>query len=458
MGDIEKRLNKASVIKAAPGTAWGTAEDTDLVGTGILPLNSGAPKLSVTMLEDESNAAFEVNLDVGLFAPVDFGLDFDYRYSGRENLLLAMLMGTAGVPGMYFVVSNANHHIDFEEAAGGEKNAVITNGTYTATALCAEIKVRLEALSNGILTYTVTHNATTRKFTIATSANFALPWNSGTNNAAAADTLLGFAADLAGAATYTSSVAAVGLGLNYLHSLSLSNSVATIFGTYATEKGSKVHAVPSFKVTKGAFSLSGGLIKVAFNIHGNKVIDTSGLTFATTTIPAGAHYRAKFSQAVFQMNAQAGADFDGGGADIVRPKSFSLEIERKMDAEHVAGDTGIIEPIENDKPQVKLTLEFPRMDAVNAAYFTEWIAGTEKKADLVITGPVIEGAYAYYIKFQFPRLIIEDVEYADSKVIPAKIVLRGVTADTAPTGMTVPPLTLPVYIQIMNILATDLLA
>jgi hypothetical protein len=306
----------------------------------------------------------------------------------------------------------------------------------------------------------VTYSATTRKFTIAATGNFELKWNTGTHVASDCSTLCGFsdAADDTGAATYTSDVAGVGLALNYLHSLSLINSVATIFGTYATEKGSKVHAVPSFKVTKGSFSLSGGLIKASFNLHGNEVIDTSGLTFATTTVPAGAHYRAKFSQAVFQMNAQAGADFDGGGADIVRPKSFSLEIERKMDAEHVAGDTGIIEPIENDKPKVKLTLEFPRMDAVNAAYFADWIAGTEKKADLIITGPVIEGAYAYYIKFQFPRLIIEDVEYAESKIIPAKIVLRGVTADTAPTGMTVPPLTLPVYIQIMNILATDLLA
>ena len=456
MADIEKRLNKAAVKKAAD---WGTAVDTDAAGMGFLPLNPAAPKAAVQMMEDESYGAFETNLDVGSINPSDFGLDFDYRWDGRENLLLAMLMGTAGLPGMYFIVSNANHHIDFEEAAGGEKNAVLTNGTYTATAICTEIKTRLEALSNGTLTYTVTHNATNRKFTIATSATFKLWWNSGTNNAAAADTLLGFAADLSGAITYTSSAAAVGLALNYLHSFTLKNTAVGLFGTYATEKGATIHTVPTFKVMKGSFSVNAGLIKATFGLRGISVVDDSALpaAFTSTTVDGNTHARAKFTQAVFQMNAQTGLDFDGGGADIIRPKSFTLEIERKMDSEHVAGVQTIVEPVENDKPSVKLTMEFPRMDTANAAYFAEWIAATEKKADLIITGPAIEGGYNYYLKFQFPRLVIEDVEYADSKIIPAKIVLRGVTADSpGPTGMT--GLTLPVYVGLMNGRSADYLA
>jgi hypothetical protein len=453
MADIEKRLNKAAVKKA--GT-WGTAVDTDAAGMGFLPLNPGSPKAAVQMMEDEAASAFEGNLDVGLINASDFGLDFDYRWDGRENLLLAMLMGTAGLPGMYFIVSNANHHIDFEEAAGGEKNAILTNGTYAATALCAEIKARLEPLSNGTLTYTVTYNATTRKFTIATTANFKLWWNTGTNNAAAADTLLGFAADLSGEITYTSSAAAVGLALNYLHSFVLLNTVFGIFGTYATEKFTAIHTVPTFKVLKGTFSLSGGLIKAAFNLRGIKVVDDSALpaAFTSTTVLGNTHARAKFTQAVFHLNAQTGNDFVDG--DIIRPKSFTLEIERKMDSEHVAGVQTIVEPVENDKPSIKLTMEFPRMDTANAAYFAAWIAGTEKKADLTITGPAIEGAYNYYLKFQLPRLIIEDVEYADSKIIPAKIVLRALVPDSGPIGMT--GVLVPVVCQIMNSRSADYLA
>jgi hypothetical protein len=98
------------------------------------------------------------------------------------------------------------------------------------------------------------------------------------------------------------------------------------------------------------------------------------------------------------------------------------------------------------------------MDAANAAYFAEWVSApaTEKKMDLIITGPIIASTFAYYLKFQFPRLIIEDVEYADSKIIPAKIVLRAVVADAAPLGMT--GLTLPVYADIMNTRTTNLLS
>jgi hypothetical protein len=345
MADIEKRLNKAAVKKAP---IWGTAVDTDAAGMGFLPLNPGSPKAAVQMIEDEAASAFEGNLDVGLINPSDFPLDFDYRWDGRENLLLAMLMGTAGVPA---------------------------------------------------------HQG-------ATAA--------------------------------------------YLHSFVLLNTVFGIFGTYATEKGAKIHTVPSFKVLKGAFSLSGGLIKAAFNLRGIKVIDDSALpaAFTSTTVLGNTHARAKFSQAVFHMNAQTGDDFADG--DIVRPKSFTLEIERKMDSEHVAGIQTIVEPVENDKPSIKLTMDFPRMDTANAAYFAAWIAGTEKKADLKITGPLIETPYSFYLKFQLPRLIIEDVEYADSKIIPAKIVLRGLVPDSAPIGMT--GVQVPVVCQVMNTMTVNYLA
>jgi hypothetical protein len=455
MADIEKRLNKAAVKKAA---IWGTAVDTDAAGMGFLPLNPGAPKAAVQMMEDESYGAFETNLNVGTINPSDFGLDFDYRWDGRENLLLAMLMGTAGLPGMYFIVSDANNKLDFGEG-GAQITATLTNATYAADALCTEIKTQLDI--GGALTYTVTYDATTREFTIAATGEFELKWDSGTHGATDCHTLLGFsaAADDTGAATYSSDVAGVGIALNYLHAFTLKNTAVGLFGTYATEKGATIHTVPTFKVLKSTFSVNAGLIKSSFNLRGISVVDDSALpaAFTSTTVDGNTHARAKFTQAVFQMNAQNGADFDGGGADIIRPKSFSLEIERKMDSEHVAGVQTIVEPVENDKPSVKLTMEFPRMDTTNAAYFADWIAATEKKADLIITGPAVEGAYNYYLKFQFPRLIIEDVEYADSKIIPAKIVLRGVTADSpGPTGMT--GLTLPVYVGLMNGRSADYLA
>lgn len=247
-----------------------------------------------------------------------------------------------------------------------------------------------------------------------------------------------------------------GAGPAYLHALSLVNSAAGIFGSYATEKNAKIHVVPSFKVMKATYTFNSGLIKASFNVRGSRVIDNSAIitAMAAVSYPANAHHRAKAFQAVHRMNAQGGADF--GAGDVIKPKAFTLEIERTFDSEHVGGSQVIVEPRENGKPKVKLTMEFPRMDTANAAWFAAWTAAAEQKADIIITGPLIAATYYYFKKFQFPRLVIEDVEYADSKIIPAKISLRALEADAAPTGMT--GLTLPVYAGLMNTRTTSLLA
>jgi len=241
-----------------------------------------------------------------------------------------------------------------------------------------------------------------------------------------------------------------------LHTVTLVNSAAGLFGSYAVEKLTEVHTIPTFKVMKGTFSTSAGLIKAAFALRGSHI--TSGTaTLGSTAVPANAHIRAKFQQAVFRMNdyTLAGGGTTLGSGHIIKPKAFSLELERKMDAEHVSGSQVVLEPIENDKPSVKLTMEFPRMDATNAAYFAVWTAATDKKADIIVTGPTCAGAFPYVLNIQLPHLIIEDVEYADSKIIPAKVVLRGAMADVAQTGLTG---LLPIGIFVTNLRTTSFIA
>lgn len=102
-----------------------------------------------------------------------------------------------------FVVSNSNHHIDFDEG-GAELNAVLTNGNYNGQTLATEIKTQMDAAGG---TYTVTYSESTGKFTIYRAAgNFTIRWNTGTNKANDANGLLGFsdAADDTGADTFTS--------------------------------------------------------------------------------------------------------------------------------------------------------------------------------------------------------------------------------------------------------------
>ena len=345
MGDIEKRLNKAAILKA---DTWGDVHaGLDGAGNGILPLNPGTPKRNVQMIEDEAAGAFEANLDVGVFGASDFGLDFDYRWDGLENILLGMLMGVDTTP------------------------------------------------------------------------------------------------------------ASVHAGV-WMHTITLANSAFGLFASYAVEKGAQVHTVPTLKVLKAIFSASGGLIKAAFSLRGSETTDATA-TLSSTTVPANSHIRAKFQQAVFRMNdyTLAGGGTTLGTGHIIKPKTFTLEIERKMDAEHVSGGQIILEPVENDKPAVKLTMDFPRMDATNAAYFAAWTAPTDKKADIIVTGPMAVADHPYVLNIQLPHLVIEDVEYADSKIIPAKIVLRGLAADIAQTGLTG---ILPIGIFLTNTREASLIA
>lgn len=337
---IERRLTKAAVAKA---TSWGTVGSLNAANTGILPTNAGAVKPAYQVVEDETYGAFEKYLDTTFQNAVDFTLDFDYRFDGLENFLMALLFG-----------------ID-----------------------------------------TVTEN---------------------------------------GDGTYT-------------HKLSLADR-ETGFVSYAVEKGSKFHCVPSAKITKVTLSVNNGLVKISVALRGNLVDDTTILTLDASTIPGSPKFKAKFANARFRLNSQSGAAL--GDGDVVHPNNYTLEFERKPDAEHVAGSFGIIEPLETDKPQIKLTLEFPRMDAVNAEYFKDWSDGVEKKADILFPGPAIPGVTptrTYSLKFDLPRLAIEDVEFADSKIIPAKVVLRALEAETAPLGMTGE--TKPIYAELTNRLDGD---
>lgn len=101
------------------------------------------------------------------------------------------------------VVDQFNTKIDFSETAGIELTATLTQGIFTPTSMCAEIKTQLEAV--GAETYTVTFSSITRKFTVAHGgAYFSLLFGSGTNAQISASEPLGFyASDLTGALTYT---------------------------------------------------------------------------------------------------------------------------------------------------------------------------------------------------------------------------------------------------------------
>ena len=110
------------------------------------------------------------------------------------------------------ITNGANDKIDFSEGAL-VCAADIVAGSYTGAdmAAAAQTAMNTAGICAGPASpgnaYTVSFNEVTGKYTItsnaASTATFSLLWNTGVNNAVAADTILGFAADLAGATTYT---------------------------------------------------------------------------------------------------------------------------------------------------------------------------------------------------------------------------------------------------------------
>jgi len=122
--------------------------------------------------------------------------------------------------GTTFTIGSSNNKIDFKEDELGanplsaELTATITSGTYTISELETEIKTRLEAESTASgygITYTVTYDNSTEKFTIqgANLDELKLLWKTGANGADNTDTsvasILGYSdtADDESAISYT---------------------------------------------------------------------------------------------------------------------------------------------------------------------------------------------------------------------------------------------------------------
>jgi hypothetical protein len=126
-----------------------------------------------------------------------------------------------------FEVTSGNNLLNFDEG-GPELTATITIGSYTATDFVEAVENALNAA--GALTYTVTFNRTTRLITIAATGNFDLLAGTGSNKAFGPWTLLGFATDQTGAATYTGGAVA---GSEYVVQFPLQDYIASTNWTQA---------------------------------------------------------------------------------------------------------------------------------------------------------------------------------------------------------------------------------
>jgi len=308
---------------------------------------------------------------------------------------------------------------------------------------------------------------------------------------------------------------------------SMDTDPAGMFATLAMlKKSDKVFEHPSVKFNQ--FSLTGEMntpVKLSVEGIANKLEKASEINTALTL--AGLTYPDKGNRIIFNSSTRFWINNESGDAldsdDAVSPSGFSISFNRPSDADLVAGSATVEEPVGSGFPEMELTLNFPRYNDANAAFFTNWEAFTRKKLEILFRGTVfaapdapddwganaafsaddcvkptvanglwyvctdagtshadteptwpttvgetvsdgtvewtcMEDVYYYEFKLSFPNLKVIDPDAAISGpgAIPVSLSFKVLGTDSAPTGMT--GITEPFQIDVQNTLTTDPLA
>lgn len=256
-----------------------------------------------------------------------------------------------------------------------------------------------------------------------------------------------------------------GGAISYDHTLKVARVTDGLFGTLAAKLGDKyVEEYPGFKPNKITLKIETGqpvsliIDGIADTLETDSETNTVA-TFANVTILEPAN-RAFAAQVALRMNNQDAIALAAGDAV---PYS-SIELVASRDLEGVYGSrvsTGttprelIDEPYPNGMWTSSLKIGLPRV--TTAAGYTDLAAFTAKKAEIIITGALIEGAIPYLFKVQLPHLKPKnnDVPHEKGRFKNAREyeVLGAVAAPLGMTGNTD-----PFWILLQNKISTSLLA
>ncbi len=270
------------------------------------------------------------------------------------------------------------------------------------------------------------------------------------------DLVLALLMGVAGAPTRVALTAA------YANSYTLASKVDGLFATAAIKKlTSAIWEYPSVKIHE--FKISGEMnkpLKISFGLICDKLDRDSEVndvtTMATVTIPDTKNRIIMNKDSVFRMNDQSAIALSD--ADKIYPSAFELTFSRPMDTEAVAGQDGRAEPADNGFPLAGLMLKFPRYNAANNAFFSDWEAFTPKKFDMTFLGATIEATNRYLFRVSAPhvKVVAPDAPMSGPGKIPMSMQCRFYGASAAPLGMAA--LTTPMKIDVVNKRTTDPLA
>ena len=249
----------------------------------------------------------------------------------------------------------------------------------------------------------------------------------------------------------------------HLHTFQTATSTSGKFGTYVSEYPGKVFSVPSAKPYKFVISLQDGILKASPTLRGNVVIDDSGTNGATQTdalLGTDPGPLVKFSECTKCWLALASHADAMAATEAVTISGFEITYGRGLETPKLAnGATYLAEPGEEDFPDIRVKLDFPKNDSGNDVFFDDFQDGTAWQFLLEFTSAGHLGSTAEHgvLGFYFPKLLVAAVP--DTKkagmVTTSVEFIAVLSADALPVGMTTYHLP---YVLLTNENSVDYLA
>jgi hypothetical protein len=178
---------------------------------------------------------------------------------------------------------------------------------------------------------------------------------------------------------------------SWTHVIDLAPSTDGLAATFAMDRKLYVAELTSGKIYGfGETFGDGGIVNQTFKVLGSKTTDISSIN--TNSVVHSAAYPALGgkifrNQGIFRINAQSGGSLAGG--DTIAIEAFDFSFERPQDRSFATGSDAIIEPADNEFPEVMATITFPRMNTVSANSLERGLrAGTAYKFDVTYTSPI----------------------------------------------------------------------
>jgi hypothetical protein len=233
---------------------------------------------------------------------------------------------------------------------------------------------------------------------------------------------------------------------SWQHILDLAPNIDGLGATFAIDRKLYVEEIPSAKIYGfGETVGDGGVVEQTFKILGTKATNISSTNINSTvygaTYPSlnGKIFR---KQSTFRINKQSGGSL--GSSDAAVLESYEFDFGRPQDRTFGTGSETIIEPGDNEFPEITFRVTYARMNTVSAnSLYAFMRAGDTFKADLTFLGAFINSTDQWKKLYQFPYMELQDFATPSSGATQVKptalfVLKKPSSAPTGMSGVTMP--------------------